>query len=167
MAKFKALDIANFFVQLSNDLPEENITNLKLNKLCYYAQGWSIAKLGYPLFDEDIQAWDYGPVIKSVYETYKVCGKNPIAEPSASFDEKKLSTDELNLLIDVYSTYGKFSPGQLVTMTHAPGGPWSDVYKKRENNVITGESMSRYFKESEKLDSVQLNITPGNVVNYA
>ena len=61
--KYRALDIANIYIGLANGLPNDNIDNFKVNKLCYYAQGWSLAKLGYPLFDDEIEAWQYGPVI--------------------------------------------------------------------------------------------------------
>lgn len=167
MARFTALDIANFFVQLSNDLPETDITNMKLNKMCYYAQGWSLARLGYPLFDDVIQAWEFGPVIPSVYHTYKVCGKAPIEAPSDEFDESLLTSDELSLLTDVYISYEKYSPSALVKMTHMPGSPWSKVYKERENNPITTDMMKDYFSASNELQTFQINLTEDNVVTYA
>lgn len=167
MKKFSAMDIANFYVQLSQDLPEGDITNLKLNKLCYYAQGWSLVRLGRPLFDDEIQAWKYGPVIPSVYHTYKVCGENPIAEPASRFDEAEFDTDELNLLIDVYMTYGKYSPGQLVSMTHAAGGPWAEVFEEMQNHVISVAAMQKYFSQSNELEVMRMNVTQGNVVTYA
>ena len=52
----KAIDIANFFIDLSNSLEEELMTNLKVNKLVYLAQAWSLVRLGKPLFCENIQA---------------------------------------------------------------------------------------------------------------
>lgn len=167
MAKYKGIEIANFYVQMSNDLPETDITNLKLNKLCYYVQGWSLAKLGHPMFSDDIQAWKYGPVVPDVYHTYKVCGNNAIAEPADRFDESRLSTDELNLLIDVFMTYGKYSPGELVSMTHAAGGPWNQVYVEGENNRITNDILEKYFSESNELETLNLNATPENVKKYA
>ena len=167
MAAFTAMDIANFYVQLSNDLPETDITNLKLNKLCYYAQGWCLALLNHPLFDDEIQAWDYGPVIPEVYHTYKVCGKSPIGEPADVFDESRLSTDELNLLIDVFNSYAKYAPSELITMTHADGGPWRKAYQERMNNPIDLDVIKEYFKQSDELKGMQLNITPENVVEYA
>lgn len=167
MAKYKALDIANFYVQLSNDLPETDITNLKLNKICYYAQGWSLVKLGRPLFDDEIQAWDYGPVIPAVYQTYKVCGKAPIAAPSEEFDESVLSPEELSLLTDVYISYGKYSPSALVSMTHEQNSPWDKVYHERQNNEIDIETLREYFHNSGELQPYQINITRDNVVEYA
>ncbi len=166
MAKFTAMDIANFYVQLSNDLPETDITNLKLNKLCYYAQGWSLVVLGSPLFEEEIQAWDYGPVVPEVYHTYKVCGKNPIGEPADSFDESRLTADELNLLVDVFNSYARYSPSELVNMTHVANGPWKNAYEERMNHSISLDMMKNYFDKSSELKRMQLTVTPENVVEY-
>ena len=67
----KAIDVANFFIDLYNSVPEGQVTNLSLNKLLYFAQGHSLAENGKPLFDEPIEAWQYGPVVPSVYHTFK------------------------------------------------------------------------------------------------
>lgn len=69
---------AKFFIMLANQRDDDFITNLKLNKLLYYAQGAYLARTGRPLFNEQIEAWAYGPVVPSIYRKYKVCGKNPI-----------------------------------------------------------------------------------------
>lgn len=163
---FTALEIANFYVQLANNLPETDITNLKLNKLCYYAQGWSLVKLGKPLFSDEIQAWDYGPVIPDVYHTFKVCGKNPIAEPSESFDESRLSSEEISLLIDVYTSYGKYTPGELITMTHKRGGPWDRVYKEHGNEPISLKLIGEYFSANNELQAFVPHITDENTITY-
>ena len=166
MEKKSALDIANLFVGLSNSLPDSSIDNLKLNKLCYYAQGWALAKLGEPLFDEDIQAWNYGPVIPSVYHTYKVCGKNPIGQARDVFDENKLPAEELQILIDVYVTYGKYTSYELVQMTHRQDGPWDQVYQEKQNRIITKDSMRKYFSESSELNSFVPHVTEQNTIDY-
>ena len=166
MAKNSAMDIANLFVSLSNSLPDGSIDNLKLNKLCFYAQGWALAILGEPLFDEDIQAWEYGPVVPSVYHTYKVCGKNQIGQAQDTFDEKNLTSDELQLLTDVYSTYGKYTSYQLVTMTHQQNGPWDQVYEEKQNRVISKESMKSFFSMSDELNHFVPRITEQNTIDY-
>ncbi|MDR1297685.1 MAG: DUF4065 domain-containing protein [Deltaproteobacteria bacterium] len=54
-------------------------TNLKLQKLVYYAQGFNLAALGCPLFDEEPEAWDHGPVSPDPYEKYGHFRRNPVA----------------------------------------------------------------------------------------
>lgn len=54
---------------------QESLTPMKLQKLCYYAQGIYMATQdGEPLFEEDFEAWTYGPVIPALYDEYKEYG---------------------------------------------------------------------------------------------
>lgn len=161
-ANFTAMDIASFFIQLANSLPNDHIDNLKLNKLCYYAQGWSIARFGRPLFNDEIQAWDYGPVIPEVYRAYKPCGKNPIQDANQPFDEKRLSSDDLTLLTDVYIEYGKYTSSALITLTHEKSSPWDQVYVPGENRIITPEIIGDYFSNHLEMHSFVINSTPHN-----
>ena len=71
-------DVADFFIELFGKGIESDITNLKLNKLLYFAQGHCLAVTRKPLFDGLIEARDLGPVIPVVHHKYKICGKNPI-----------------------------------------------------------------------------------------
>ena len=154
--KYSALEIANFYIQLLNSLPDNYIDNLKLNKLLFFAQGWSLAKLGHPIFEDRILAWEYGPVIPNVYHTFKCCGKNHIEEPSDPFDEKRLDSDEIELLVDVYSNYGRYTGWALKNMTHEKGTPWELVYKKGQNADISQEEMKAYFS-NQKLDTFNID----------
>ena len=71
-------EVANytlFFAYKRGDL----LTNLKLQKLLYYIQAWFLVKnQGQPLFKENIEAWQYGPVVREIYDKYKCFGRNPI-----------------------------------------------------------------------------------------
>lgn len=165
-AKYTAIDIANIFIDMAVSFPNDSIDSLKLNKLCYYAQGWSLAKLGYPLFDDRIEAWAYGPVIPDVYQTYKGYKDSPIENPTYFFNEERLSSDELSLLVDVYNTYGKYTSVGLVSKTHEVGSPWRRVYQERENNEITKGAMEEYFSKSDELEVFTLNTAKENVISY-
>ena len=151
-AKFKAIDIADFYIQLANSIPDDTIDNLKINKLLYYAQGTSLAVLGRPIFGDSICAWDYGPVIPDVYYTFRCCGRNIIEEPREEFDESRLSSEELDLLIDVYLKYGKYTGLTLKNMSHNYGSPWQQVYKKGANAVIPDNLIKDYFISNEDID---------------
>ena len=67
---YKALDIANKIISKTDLEHGDTISNLKLQKMMYYQQGFHLAYFGTPLFDEDIVAWQYGPVVPSVYKEY-------------------------------------------------------------------------------------------------
>ena len=164
MAKYTAMDVASVFVRLANSLPDDHVDNMKLNKLCYYAQGWHLARFNTPLFGDPILAWDYGPVIPEVYHAYKSCGKGPIQEAMTEFDELSMSSDELSLLADVYSEYGKYTSSALSNMTHEKGAPWDLVYVPNQNNEISQQSMKEFFSRLNSID-FRLNATPENIVN--
>lgn len=74
MALMNVMDVADFFISTANEGdPEEDdgITNMKLNKLLFFAQAASLQRFGKPLFDTPLEAWKYGPVVKDVYRTFK------------------------------------------------------------------------------------------------
>ena len=157
---FKALEIADFYIALANNIPDNQIDNLKLNKILFYAQGWYLSKLKKPLFSDEIQAWDLGPVVPVVYHTFKCCGSNDIVEPYEDFDESRLSSEEISLLIDVYNEYGRYTGWALKNMTHLAGTPWTKFYKKAQNCVIPLEEIKAYFdaQSLEEFDAASLQI---------
>lgn len=122
-------DVAKFFIGLANDQANNDqgdlMTNLRLQKLLYFAQGWHLARYGKPLFDDEIDAWTYGPVVPSVYNAYKQHGRDGI--PGTLPDMNAFSDDEYALLLDVAREYDRFGTSTLVSMTHMPGSPWSRV----------------------------------------
>lgn len=147
----KAIDAANFFIDLANADPDECMTNLRVNKLLYFAQGWSLVRLGKPLFKDDIQAWKYGPVVPNVYQEYKKYGRERITKTSDDYSADKFSSDELELLLDVAREYGKYSSSGLVAMTHEKNTPWSLVYSPAEYSSIDNDSLKKYFSTQPSL----------------
>ena len=141
-----ALNVAKFFINLFKD-QEEGITNLKLQKLLYYAQGFSFQRFNKPLFPDEIEAWEYGPVIHRVYDFYKSYGLEPIRNS----EQVRVNEDQERLLLDVAREYGKYTSTALVDMTHAKGTPWSKVYIEGEmHKIISKEQIKQHFIEHEE-----------------
>ncbi len=67
-------DVANWFLCNIDREAGDSITHLKLQKLLYYAQAWSLVLKGKSLFEEDFEAWAHGPVLPSIFEQYKNMG---------------------------------------------------------------------------------------------
>lgn len=146
MAKYKAFDIAEWFLLYNNYIMGESdadlITNLKLQKLLYYAQGCYLAITDEPLFDENILAWEHGPVVEEVYQKYKKYRSNGIL-----FDgdyKNIIEKDDEEILIEVYNIFAKYSAWGLRNLTHAET-PWKETPK---NGIISLESINTYFKEN-------------------
>ena len=136
---YKALDIANKIISKTDLEHGDTISNLKLQKMMYYQQGFHLAYFGTPLFDEDIVAWQYGPVVPSVYKEYKSFESNSI---STSKEGISLSDDEEELFNNVYEEYNQFSAVALMKMTHEES-PWKTT---EINSVISRDKMAAFFK---------------------
>ena len=128
----KAIDIAREFIARYSDTLE--ITNLKLNKLVYYTQVESLRCYGEALFCDDIEAWQYGPVVPEVYSVYKRFGRERIPREAAVDLLPKYAEE---IVCTVASTYGKLTAFDLVSLSHRTGGAWERVYTPRENRTIT------------------------------
>lgn len=140
------MDVLNFFLrlqQLDNDEDAGDvITNLKAQKLLYYAQGVSLAKLGTPLFNDDFVAWQHGPVIKDLYHKLKRFGSNQIVSIQ-DLKVSKFTDEEQDVLVSVYKTFGQFSAWKLRDMTHTED-PWKNV---KMDDIITKESIRAFFSK--------------------
>lgn len=143
MAK-QAKEVADYLLFLdSKDEDSEGISNLKLQKLLYYAQGHFVALYDKNLFEESIEAWMHGPVVPGVYHEYKSYGQKTIDAPE-SLDIKSFTPEEQEIIDDVYMVYGRFSAWALRNMTHQEE-PW----KKRapDRDCITNDDLKDFFKD--------------------
>lgn len=136
-----AKQVAEFFLQLSEPEVGDILSNLKIQKLVYYAQGFHLAMYDTPLFDEQIVAWEHGPVVEALYHEFKVYGSNPIPQPE-DFDVNQFSTEQIELLKEIYEVYGQFSAWKLRNMTHSEQ-PWLATER---NQVIDNALLAEYFK---------------------
>lgn len=141
-----ALQVAEWFLAYNrnamNDEGADFISNMKLQKLLYYAQGSFLAVKGSPLFEDDIVAWQHGPVVEAVYHQYKCNGANGI-HYEKDFDFFEFSEEENELLSEVYATFGQYSAWKLRNMTHEEM-PWKST---AQNNVISKEKIMQFFKQ--------------------
>lgn len=139
----KALEVAKFFIEVvANNPLEDAMTNLRLNKLLYFAQAASINTLGYFIIDEDFEAWKFGPVVPSIYEHYKEYGRHGII--NEAFDRHALSRKEQLYLLDVLRKYSDRSTASLVNESHKPHSPWEASYSK-DNKVISKRQIQSFF----------------------
>lgn len=162
MSKYSALDIATWFIYKTNAEKKENqaindtyevyegLTHLKLQKLLYYAQGINLSMNGCTLFDEQIEAWGHGPVIKAVFEKFSDKGRSEITiddAPSSVDIIRKIEADTpvreaLNLTYDNFAIYTAW---QLRNMTHEKGSPWYQIYVPNKNKKIPTSVIKKYF----------------------
>lgn len=138
-----AFDVAKFLLYL--DFVEEGsegLSNMKLQKLAYYSQGFHLAIFDKPLFDSTIEAWVHGPVVVDLYHYYKLYDRNSIPF-EGDISKIALTRKESNLIKKVYEVFGRYSAAQLRKLTHQ-----EPLWKKHESRagVITEDEMKVYFK---------------------
>ena len=150
-------DVANYFLECQKYEAGEFITNMKLQKLVYYAQGIYLAMRGEPLFNEKIYAWDYGPVCNDLYQKYKHHESNPIPRPDDINMTNFFDIETQKILDMVYEHYGKYSAWGLSEMSHKEP-IWIDAYNRR-GAEITPQSMQEYF--FTQIDSDEDNANKG------
>lgn len=141
-SRLTAQDVADYFLVLGSDeYADESVSNLKLQKLCYYAQGFSLALQDRPLFDEEIVAWRHGPVVRELWDVYGANGARGIEKPE-SWDFSRFSPEDRDVMNEVYEVFGQYSAWKLRDMTHDEP-PWKET---PINGVIPHDRMKQYFR---------------------
>lgn len=140
---YSAQDVARYFLAKQDEDAGDTISNLKLQKLCYYAQGLAMATRGEPLFEEPMEAWLHGPVVPDLYRVYRDHGSSAIP-PVQDLDLEAFDPADRMLLDDVHSYYGQFSAWRLRQMTHEEA-PWKDAYEEQMNHTISLDALTAHF----------------------
>lgn len=142
-------DVARYFLAKQRD---GDISNLKLQKLVYYAQGMSFAVRGRPLWSDrrvnhHIKAWDHGPVVPLVYHEYKEWDFKPIPRVR-DLDDSTYDDQSRQILDMVFQSFGRLSATRLRDMTHAEA-PWLEAHERsqgeRDDNEISDASLAAFF----------------------
>lgn len=166
---YTAEQIANFFIGLIKDDPDNDMTNMKVNKLLYFAQGRYLAKYGIPLFSDVLEAWEHGPVVNSVYQKYKYCGNLPIC--LTDDDEEwyaSMPSKDIDFLLDIYREYGKYSAAKLREMTHEKLSPWDQAFRGKSfsHAKIENNDIKEYFKSQPPLKEFDMKSILEKIPRY-
>ena len=135
-------DTARYILEQSG-----RMSTMKLQKLCYYSQAWSLVWDETPLFNEDFEAWANGPVCPELF--YKTKGKYSVNAEDETGGEGNLSGNQKDTIDRVLEHYGSHDAQWLSQLTHMED-PWIKARAGLPrgagcNNVITKESMALYY----------------------
>jgi uncharacterized phage-associated protein len=157
LPKATAKQVADWIIAFHHEHGDP-ITNLRLQKLLYYAQAWRLALADEPLFDEDFEAWIHGPVVPAVYREFKKhgCEAVPVPPvPPTAGDEPRFPKPGLGAAVEkhlgeVLEAYGDLSTWSLEQLTHQEE-PWREARVGLEpdapcQRVIRKETMTRFYK---------------------
>ncbi len=159
--KVTASEVASYIIAEFH-ASEDLITNMKVQKLLYYVQGWHLGLYGIPVFADEFQAWVHGPVQYEVWKEYQGYSGGPITN---SIEEPRFEQHLIKHIEQVLECYGGETAFTLELMTHKEW-PWiearndlpSDVPSQ---NIILIETMKEYFtklvQDNEKNHNYTLN----------
>jgi uncharacterized phage-associated protein len=137
-----AKDVAEYFLLKSKE-EDCGISNLKLQKLIYYAQAFHLAIFEKPLFNEEIEAWTHGPVCPAIYHEYKRFGSN-IIDLESQPNLNVFTPEQVELLDEVNDVFGQFSAWKLRNMTHEDE-PWK--LNESTASIIEKPLMMEFYKK--------------------
>ena len=152
---YNAVDIAYYILDYSKREFNHGISNLKIQKILYFIQAEFLVSKNKPCFKDIIEAWDFGPVIPTVYQEFKIYGGNNIPYYGQSYGV--IFEADKELINRIIYQCNDFSASVLVEITHDQK-PWKDVYwtncsdlysKYNKHPVITNESIKEYFSNTE------------------
>lgn len=144
-ASHTAVEVANAFLNLA-EKEGITLTNLQLQKLVYIAFGFYVAIFNERMFDDEIQAWNFGPVIPNLYHALKKYGADEVTAYLEDGNRIEENSPEMKVIESVWESYKDFNAIQLSNLTHDEGTPWSAVwdYAKRETTIPLDLIRSHY-----------------------
>lgn len=150
-------DVAAYILQKCGQM-----TAMKLQKLAYYSQAWHLVWTETPLFDNRIEAWANGPVVRELYNLHR--GRFSLSGPAdIPGGDPSTLTDEERATVDVVlGAYADKSAHWLSELTHNED-PWRNARKRaglndheRGNAVISVDSMFEYYDSLTSADAEAL-----------
>lgn len=145
-----ALQAARCLIRIA-EADGDPLTHLRLQKLLYYVQGWSLAVRNRPIFGDRIEAWSWGPVVPRVWRKFKQYGDTHIISSQDEPAAQNLSEKDRSFIGRVWDAYKEFSAFKLSDMTHQEP-PWRDAREGLpDSSPSTAEislgAMRTYFRE--------------------
>lgn len=154
---YDARAIANEFIKRARR-DGMALTNMQLQKLPYIAHGWSLALFGRPLIaNESAQAWKYGPVYPSLYDSLSLYGSGAVTDFIHENDRvigaqergKPVTADlswRQNAFLDtVWEKYRGLTAWQLSDLTHKNGTPWSRARNRGDRSALLDDEIEEHY----------------------
>ena len=122
-------------------------TPMHLLKLTYISHGWMLGISGEALINEPVEAWTYGPVVPSIYHSYKSFGGNSITAVPVDHSDK-FTDHQRELIQGVADAYSAYTALELSNITHQPGTPWDIVQREYGTGaIIPNELIQDWYRK--------------------
>ncbi|QFH71006.1 DUF4065 domain-containing protein [Enterobacter sp. E76] len=150
---YSAIAVANAFIEKANSGCVKNLSPMKLQKLIFFAQSWSLRIFDRPLVDDFFAKWRYGPVIPSLYHSVKDYGSSSIGHLLSTLefgDDGSMTqvvpiipgsdVEAFRLIDSISNVYGSMPAIQLSRLTHLPGSAW---YRTGDEEAVIDNRLLR------------------------
>lgn len=138
--------IANWFINRASRDRGRALSNMQLQKLVYFAHGWNMALHRHPLIKDEVQAWEFGPVIPPLYRALAKWGPDPVTDLIEGVPADRLEPYEEDVLERVYEAYAGYPASTLSSLTHKPGTPWETVFEPGQRGLpISNDLIADHF----------------------
>lgn len=128
------------------------VTQMKLQKMVFFAHGYHLARYGERLIEEKFEAWKFGPVVPTIYHAFKSFGSRPITDKEYKYHEPVIFPlfkldDKANDAIEyTWKVTKDLSALSLSNWTHKTGSPWRKVYNPSDWDIeIDNDLIKSYF----------------------
>lgn len=149
---YHALDVAAAFLRLAQDETRRDpslqfhLTNMKLQKLVYYAQLIMLRYRNHPIHCDNTHAWQYGPVCPTFYRKIKKFGSREFSLDDTQMaevfrDAKPLDNEAMEVVRLVWEKLKDASAYRLSELTHRPHSAWAITYEMDQYGIIPVERM--------------------------
>lgn len=148
----KSLAVAKYILDRCNEgRATSSVTPMQLLKLVYIAHGWMLGLHGRPLLDEEVQAWQYGPVVPSVYQAVRKYRSLPVQEVEGAPNDFAFDDDEKSVMNRVAKKYGAVNGVALSAATHRPETPWSKTWAAFSRSMpISNDLIEDFYSRLSK-----------------
>ncbi len=148
---YPAIVVANEIIRLAN-VDRKDLTPMKLQKILYLAYGIFLKRMDERLIDERFEPWEYGPVVRSVYNTFKECGSGNITQPVEDC-YNQLPVSSLNMvdtalwaIKDAWDNAKNLSAFTLSAWSHNKNSPWDKAFNSNPRPLyISDDDIKEYF----------------------
>lgn len=141
---YDARQIANEFIRRGLD-EGRPLTPLHIQKLVYFAHARFLVFHKAPLISQDFRAWQYGPVVRDIYDALKPYRARVVTEPISLPEQGLDSVQDYGAIDWCFRTYGHVDPFTLSALTHEPKGPWDRA--RKGGRTISNDMIREYYAE--------------------
>jgi len=141
----KSLSAAQYILNRARMTGDPSLTPMQLLKLVYIAHGYMLGVYGRPLLNEAVEAWQYGPVVPSLYHQIKTYRSSPVAAVPGITEQVQFDQQEQQVLDFVTQVYGRHNGIVLSAATHQPGTPWQQTWSRFGKNAPISNDLIEAF----------------------